>query len=87
MLIQLWPIASTNDFVDMPMGGWFFLLLGWALAEARWGGANPPIFEQVPSDWNRSLQKKKYYHKDTETRRTVSAAARQTLLPASVSLW
>jgi len=20
----------------MPMGGWFFVLLGWGLAEARW---------------------------------------------------
>ena len=36
MLIQLWPIASTSDFVNMPMGGWLFLLLGWGLAEARW---------------------------------------------------
>ncbi len=35
VLIQLWPIASTSDFVNMPMGGWFFLLLGWGLAEAR----------------------------------------------------
>jgi len=39
MLIQIWPIASTSDFVDTTMGGWFFLLLGWALAEARWGRA------------------------------------------------
>ncbi len=36
ILIQLWPIASTSAFTSMPMGGWFFLLLGWGLAEARW---------------------------------------------------
>jgi O-antigen ligase len=35
-LIQLWPLASTSAFTSMPMGGWFFLLLGWGLAEARW---------------------------------------------------
>lgn len=35
-LIQLWPIASTSGFTSMPMGGWFFLLLGWGMAEARW---------------------------------------------------
>jgi O-antigen ligase len=37
ILIQLWPIASTSSFFSMPMGGWFFLLLGWGLAEARAG--------------------------------------------------
>ncbi len=36
VFIQLWPLASTSDFVNMPIGGWFFLLLGWGLAEARW---------------------------------------------------
>lgn len=36
MLIQVWPIASTSDFVNMPLGGWFFLTLGWGLAEAHW---------------------------------------------------
>jgi O-antigen ligase len=36
IFIQLWPLASTSAFTSMPMGGWFFLLLGWALAEARW---------------------------------------------------
>lgn len=37
ILIQLWPLASTSAFTSMPMGGWFFLLLGWALAQSRWG--------------------------------------------------
>jgi ADP-heptose:LPS heptosyltransferase/O-antigen ligase len=36
VFIQIWPIASTSAFTSMPMGGWFFLLLGWGLAEARW---------------------------------------------------
>ncbi|MDR3529906.1 MAG: O-antigen ligase family protein [Rhodopila sp.] len=35
IFIQLWPIQSTSAFTSMPMGGWFFLLLGWAMAEAR----------------------------------------------------
>ena len=49
MLIQIWPIASTSDFVDTTMGGWFFLLLGWALAESRWGGAGvPATSDRVP---------------------------------------
>ncbi len=38
ILIQLWPLASTSAFTSMPMGGWFFLLLGWGLAEARHAG-------------------------------------------------
>ena len=33
--IQVWPIQSTTAFTSMPVGGWYFLLLGWALAEAR----------------------------------------------------
>jgi len=50
MLIQIWPIASTSDFVDTTMGGWFFLLLGWALAESRWGGAGvPATSDRVPT--------------------------------------
>lgn len=32
--VQLWPVQSTSAFTSMPMGGWFFLLLGWAMAEA-----------------------------------------------------
>ncbi len=38
VLIQLWPFASTSAFTSMPMGGWFVLLLGWGLAEARAAG-------------------------------------------------
>lgn len=35
MFVQLWPIQSTSAFTSMPMGGWFFVLLGWGMAEAR----------------------------------------------------
>jgi len=31
-LIQVWPIASTSPVISMPIGGWFFLLLGFGLA-------------------------------------------------------
>ena len=34
-LLQEWPIASTSDFLSMPLSGWFFLLLGLGLAESR----------------------------------------------------
>lgn len=34
VLIQEWPIASTSAFTNMPLGGWFFLLLGLGLAAA-----------------------------------------------------
>jgi len=34
-LIQEWPVASTSPIVSFPIGGWFFLLLGFGLAEAR----------------------------------------------------
>jgi O-antigen ligase len=33
--IQIWPIQSTTAFTSMPVGGWFFLLLGWAMSEER----------------------------------------------------
>jgi hypothetical protein len=35
IFVQLWPIQSTSAFTSMPVGGWFFLLLGWAMGEAR----------------------------------------------------
>lgn len=34
-LMHLWPVASTSAFTAMPLGGWFFLLLGLGLAETR----------------------------------------------------
>lgn len=34
-LIHEWPISSMSGFTAMDGGGWFFLLLGWGLAEAR----------------------------------------------------
>jgi O-antigen ligase len=30
--VQLWPIQSSTAFTSMPIGGWFFLLLGWGMA-------------------------------------------------------
>lgn len=35
VLIQVWPIASTSPLVSLPIGGWFFLTLGFGLATAR----------------------------------------------------
>lgn len=34
VFIHEWPIASASAFTNMPLGGWFFLLLGTGLAEA-----------------------------------------------------
>ncbi len=34
-LIHLWPVASSTAWTSMPLGGWFFVLLGLGLAEAR----------------------------------------------------
>jgi O-antigen ligase len=48
VLIQEWPIASASDFVDMPLGGWFFLLLGFGLACAR---AAPPVAAARPAPY------------------------------------
>jgi len=35
MAVQMFPIQSSNAFTSLPMGGWLFMLLGWALAESR----------------------------------------------------
>ena len=35
LAMQEWPIASASAFSVIPMGGWFFLLLGFGLATAR----------------------------------------------------
>lgn len=42
LVVQLWPVQSTSSFFSMPMAGWFFLLLGWALAESLWAGRATP---------------------------------------------
>ena len=34
VFVHEWPIASASAFTNMPLGGWFFLLLGVGLAEA-----------------------------------------------------
>ena len=34
-LIQEWPLASSSDFLNLPLGGWAFMLVGVGLAEAR----------------------------------------------------
>ena len=44
-LIQLWPIASTSPLISLPIGGWFFLLLGLGLAEAN-AYINAPIVRE-----------------------------------------
>ena len=42
-LIQEWPVASASAFSSMPLSGWFFLLVGFGLAEARaYMSAKPP---------------------------------------------
>ncbi|GBQ11642.1 O-antigen ligase family protein [Swaminathania salitolerans] len=32
--VQEWPLASASDFLNLPLGGWAFMLLGVGLAEA-----------------------------------------------------
>jgi len=47
VLIQLWPIASSNDTFSMPVFGWFCLLLGLALAERRAYIPSPSEFPEA----------------------------------------
>jgi O-antigen ligase len=35
VFVILWPIASATSLFTVPNAGWFFLLVGWGLAEAR----------------------------------------------------
>jgi hypothetical protein len=39
--IHLWPIASTSAFLSLPVSGYFFVVLGWGLAETRWRQVRP----------------------------------------------
>jgi O-antigen ligase len=52
-VIQLWPVQSSSAFSGMPIGGWFFLLLGWGMAlrhEAVPMGAGAGIFRAFRFD-------------------------------------
>jgi hypothetical protein len=40
-LVHLWPIASTSAFTSLPVSGYFFVILGWGLAETRWRQVRP----------------------------------------------
>lgn len=56
-LIHLWPLASTTDWVSMPLSGWFFLQLGLALAEtdAYIRISSPPLRpDECPNPKSRS---------------------------------
>ncbi len=51
-LIQAWPIASTSPMQSLPIGGWFFLLLGFGLAEsAHAGEAGQPDGANIDGAW------------------------------------
>jgi len=42
VFIQAWPLGSTSPLVSLPMGGWFFLTLGFGLAAAGQRTAHGP---------------------------------------------
>jgi O-antigen ligase len=35
VFVAVWPIASTTSLFTVPNAGWFFLMVGWGLAEVR----------------------------------------------------
>jgi O-antigen ligase len=35
VFVMLWPVASATSLFTVPNAGWFFLMVGWGLAEAR----------------------------------------------------
>lgn len=37
IFVIIWPFASATAMFTVPNGGWTFLMIGWGLAEARWG--------------------------------------------------
>ena len=47
VLIQEWPVASASAFSSMPLSGWFFLTVGFGLAEAR-AYMTPNSLEELP---------------------------------------
>jgi hypothetical protein len=57
-LLHLWPIASTSAFTSLPVSGYFFVVLGWGLAETRWrqGRLAPPsVTSPSPSAMTRPI--------------------------------
>ncbi|NIE80116.1 O-antigen ligase family protein [Asaia sp. As-1742] len=48
--VQEWPFASASDFLNLPLGGWAFMLLGVGLAEAAALGAPTLGATSVPRD-------------------------------------
>ena len=46
VLTSLWPIASTTTLFAFPNAGWFFLTIGWALAEARAPGGSEREYQE-----------------------------------------
>ncbi|WP_081827800.1 O-antigen ligase family protein [Kozakia baliensis] len=53
IFVHEWPIASSSDLLNLPLGGWAFLLLGVGLAEAASVRRTPPsLYADKPSSKN-----------------------------------